>query len=185
LRALVRRWELEAIDAAAAALAWTPGPAGSGLGHHRPFFARKTTLMLEKLRPDDRSGSRRRIEAGGFTDPVASSLFRSSPRLAGCVADDLPQCLRDARARLIPTGLKVEPPLPRLPVNPTKLWFAMPMRVNPGAFMDRSVLEGIPIGVAEGMGDRRFAVGGASRSFIYRPRRMDTRLAIRTCAGAD
>jgi len=56
------------------------------------------------------------------------------------------------------------------------------MRVIPGAFMDRSVLGGIPHRLLEGMADRRFLAGGGKRGFIYILRRIHPG-DRETCAG--
>jgi len=152
------------------ALACTPdGPPPrdrAGLAAHRldsrhPFFALQRPLVLETCGV---------VDPTDLDDALAHGAYRQLQRLVATAtpaqvrAEVRRSGLRGRGGAGYPTGLKwdtvaLQPPGPRLVV-------ANGDEGDPGAFMDRSILEGDPHRLIEGLAIAAFAVG-ARQGFIY------------------
>jgi bidirectional [NiFe] hydrogenase diaphorase subunit len=126
-----------------------------------PFFARQTRIVLAN------SG---RVDPERLTDYIAAGGYRS---LAHALTEMKPpdvieqvkaSGLRGRGGAGYPTGLKWE--LVAKQISPTKYVVCNADEGDPGAFMDRSVLEGDPHRVLEGMAIAGYAVG-AQQGYIY------------------
>ncbi len=160
IAALVRRWELEAIDGQRRPLAWTPGR-GERLDTSRPFFARQRRVVLENCGLIDPERIEAAIERGAY-DQLRRAVQELTPMQV--VETIYRSGLRGRGGAGYPTGLKWST-VAKMPGD-HKVVVCNADEGDPGAFMDRSVLEGDPHRVLEGMAIAAFAVG-ASRGFIY------------------
>lgn len=138
----------------------------AGLAPHRldsghPFFALQRPLVLETCGV---------VDPTDLDDALAHGAYRQLQRLvvtatpAEVRAEVRRSGLRGRGGAGYPTGLKwdtvaLQPPGPRLVV-------ANGDEGDPGAFMDRSILEGDPHRLIEGLAIAAFAVG-ARQGFIY------------------
>ncbi|HUJ21030.1 MAG TPA: NuoF family protein [Bryobacteraceae bacterium] len=126
-----------------------------------PFFSRQMKIVLAN------SG---RVDPERVTDYIAAGGYRSlatvlSDMKAAEVIEQVKKSgLRGRGGAGYPTGLKWE--LVAKQVSPTKYVVCNADEGDPGAFMDRSVLEGDPHRVLEGMAIAGYAVG-AQQGFIY------------------
>ena len=150
----------------AAALARADAPDRPSLAERRidlqaPFFARQMRIVLAN------SG---RVDPEKLTDYIAAGGYRS---LAQVLADMQPaQVIEEVKTSGLrgrggagyPTGLKWE--LVSRQISPTRYVVCNADEGDPGAFMDRSVLEGDPHRVLEGMAISGYAVG-AQQGYIY------------------
>jgi bidirectional [NiFe] hydrogenase diaphorase subunit len=137
------------------------GPSHLQIDTAIPFFARQTKVvlsgsgMLDPERIDDY------VAQGGY-QALATALSEMSPR---DVIEQIKQSgLRGRGGAGYPTGLKWE--LVAKQPTDTKYIVCNADEGDPGAFMDRSVLEGDPHRVLEGMAVAGFATG-AQQGFIY------------------
>ncbi len=144
----------------------TPSPAGIQLTWERldlghPFFALQQPLVLEHcgwIDPDSIDGALAHGAYGQWRrclSQLSPEAVRATVRRSG---------LRGRGGAGYPTGLKwdtvaLQPPGPRFVVCNAD-------EGDPGAFMDRSVLEGDPHRLLEGLAIAAFAVG-AERGYIY------------------
>jgi bidirectional [NiFe] hydrogenase diaphorase subunit len=126
-----------------------------------PFFTRQTRIVLAN------SG---RVDPERLTDYIAAGGYRS---LAHALTEmKAPEVIEEVKASGLrgrggagyPTGLKWE--LVSKQISPTKYIVCNADEGDPGAFMDRSVLEGDPHRVLEGMAIAGYAVG-AQQGYIY------------------
>ena len=142
-----------------------PGAAASLAGHavdaHQPFFALQQPVVLEGLGL---------VDPESLDDALAHGAYSQLQR---CRAQGRPEqvraCIRRSGLRGrggagYPTGLKwdtvaLQPPGPRVVVCNAD-------EGDPGAFMDRAVLEGDPHRVLEGLAIAAFAVG-AELGYVY------------------
>jgi bidirectional [NiFe] hydrogenase diaphorase subunit len=138
----------------------------TGLAAHRldsrhPFFALQRPLVLETCGV---------VDPTDLDDALAHGAYRQLQRLLATAtpaqvrAEVRRSGLRGRGGAGYPTGLKwdtvaLQPPGPRLVV-------ANGDEGDPGAFMDRSILEGDPHRLIEGLAIAAFAVG-ARKGFIY------------------
>ncbi|MFN9629174.1 MAG: NADH-ubiquinone oxidoreductase-F iron-sulfur binding region domain-containing protein [Cyanobacteriota bacterium] len=146
--------------------AMTPPSAPSPLEAHRldlahPFFALQTSVVLEGCG---------RVNPESLEDALAAGAYAT---LGRCLLERTPEEVREEVKRSglrgrggggYPTGLKwdtvaLQPPGPRYVVCNAD-------EGDPGAFMDRSVLESDPHRLLEGLAIAAYAVG-ASKGYVY------------------
>jgi bidirectional [NiFe] hydrogenase diaphorase subunit len=154
--------EVEPADAPALA-----DPAGrAALAERRldgrsPFYAHQTRVVLEHSGHVDPERIGDYIAAGGYA-ALARALSEMTPEAV--IAEVRTSGLRGRGGAGYPTALKWEL-VARQPEG-TKYVVCNADEGDPGAFMDRSVLEGDPHRVLEGMAIAAYAVG-AQQGYIY------------------
>ncbi len=126
-----------------------------------PFFARQTKVVLANAGVVDPERLADYIAAGGY-QALARCLSEMSPQ--EIVEEIKASGLRGRGGAGYPTGLKWE--LVARQESPIKYVVCNADEGDPGAFMDRSVLEGDPHRVLEGMAIAGQAVG-AQQGYIY------------------
>ncbi len=126
-----------------------------------PFFANQLKIVLENAGRVDPERIDSYIAAGGYA-ALAHVLTTMKP--AEVVAEVTRSGLRGRGGGGYPTGVKWE--LVSKQVNDTKYVVCNADEGDPGAFMDRSVLEGDPHRVLEGMAIAGYAVG-ANHGYLY------------------
>lgn len=126
-----------------------------------PFFTRQTKIVLANSGRVDPERLTDYIAAGGY-QALAKSLNESTPKET--VEQIKKSGLRGRGGAGYPTGLKWE--LVAKQAAPVKYVVCNADEGDPGAFMDRSVLEGDPHRVLEGMAIAGYAVG-AQQGYIY------------------
>jgi bidirectional [NiFe] hydrogenase diaphorase subunit len=126
-----------------------------------PFFARQMKIVLENCGRIDAERIEEYIAVGGY-----SALSRVVTELAPKeVIDEIRRSgLRGRGGAGYPTGLKWE--IVHKVKSDTKYVVCNADEGDPGAFMDRSVLEGDPHRILEGMAIAGYSVG-ASQGYIY------------------
>jgi bidirectional [NiFe] hydrogenase diaphorase subunit len=138
----------------------TPASANRG-DPDQPFFARQTAIVLENSGLVEPERIESYIEAGGYR-ALYHALREMSP--AEVVEEVSTSGLRGRGGAGYPTGLKwatvAKQPATR------KFVVCNADEGDPGAFMDRSVLESDPHRVLEGMAIAAYAVG-ANQGYIY------------------
>jgi bidirectional [NiFe] hydrogenase diaphorase subunit len=126
-----------------------------------PFFARQMRIVLEHCGRIDAERIEEYIAADGYV-ALAKAVTELSPR---DVIDEIRRSgLRGRGGAGYPTGLKWE--IVHKVKSDTKYVVCNADEGDPGAFMDRSVLEGDPHRILEGMAVAGYAVG-ASQGYIY------------------
>jgi bidirectional [NiFe] hydrogenase diaphorase subunit len=139
---------------------WVP-PQSSGIPADDSFLTLQRRLVLARCG---------RIDPGDIDDALAAGAYR---QLAGVLQRNDPAAviallrrstLRGRGGAGYPTGLKWA--AVAAIANPDKVVVCNADEGDPGAFMDRTVLEGDPHAVLEGMAIAAHAVG-AERGFIY------------------
>src|SRR6266542_20102 len=145
------------------------GPARVDLQH--PFFTRQLPIVLENSGQIDPERLEEYLTADGY-QALYHALFEMNP--ADVVAAVTRSGLRGRGGAGYPTGLKWA----TVAKNPgkTKYVICNGDEGDPGAFMDRSVLESDPHRVLEGMAIAAYAIG-ASEGYLYV--RAEYPLAIR------
>jgi bidirectional [NiFe] hydrogenase diaphorase subunit len=128
---------------------------------HSPFFTRQQRIVLANSGRVDPEEIGDYIAAGGY-QALARAVSDLTP--AEVIAEVSTSGLRGRGGAGYPTGLKWE--LVAKQINPTKYVVCNADEGDPGAFMDRSVLEGDPHRVLEGMAIAGYAVG-AQQGYIY------------------
>jgi bidirectional [NiFe] hydrogenase diaphorase subunit len=126
-----------------------------------PFFTRQTKIVLANSGKVDPEKLADYIAAGGYQS-LAKALNDLTPKET--VAEVKKSGLRGRGGAGYPTGLKWE--LVAKQAAPIKYVVCNADEGDPGAFMDRSVLEGDPHRVLEGMAIAGYAVG-AQQGYIY------------------
>jgi len=126
-----------------------------------PFFTRQVKVVLANSGRVDPEKLADYIAAGGYQS-LAKALNELTPRET--VAEIKKSGLRGRGGAGYPTGLKWE--LVAKQSAPIKYIVCNADEGDPGAFMDRSVLEGDPHRVLEGMAIAGYAVG-AQQGYIY------------------
>ena len=126
-----------------------------------PFFASQVKIVLENCGTTDPEKIDDYIAAGGY-EALAKAVTELQP--AGVVEEIRKSGLRGRGGAGYPTGLKWG--IVRKAPGEQKYVVCNADEGDPGAFMDRSVLEGDPHRVLEGMAIGGYAVG-ASQGFIY------------------
>jgi len=125
------------------------------------FFTQQHRIVLAGSGRVDPENLADYIAAGGYR-ALAQALTEMKP--ADVVKEVAKSGLRGRGGAGYPTGLKWE--LVAKQVGPTKYVVCNADEGDPGAFMDRSVLEGDPHRVLEGMALAGYAVG-AQQGYIY------------------
>ena len=128
---------------------------------HQPFFARQTNIVLENSGIIEPGRIESYIEAGGYR-ALHHILREMSP--AEVVDEITKSGLRGRGGAGYPTGLKWAT-VAKQPAG-RKFVVCNADEGDPGAFMDRSIMESDPHRVLEGMAIAAYAVG-ADRGFIY------------------
>ena len=126
-----------------------------------PFFTKQTKIVLANSGKVDPEKLADYIAAGGYQS-LAKALNDLTPKET--VAEVKKSGLRGRGGAGYPTGLKWE--LVAKQAAPIKYIVCNADEGDPGAFMDRSVLEGDPHRVLEGMAIAGYAVG-AQQGYIY------------------
>jgi bidirectional [NiFe] hydrogenase diaphorase subunit len=126
-----------------------------------PFFTRQTKIVLANSGKVDPEKLTDYIAAGGY-QALAKALTEQTPKET--VEEVKKSGLRGRGGAGYPTGLKWE--LVAKQTAPIKYVVCNADEGDPGAFMDRSVLEGDPHRVLEGMAIAGYAVG-AQQGYIY------------------
>jgi bidirectional [NiFe] hydrogenase diaphorase subunit len=125
------------------------------------FFASQKKIVLENMGRINAESIEEYIAAGGY-EALAKSLTEMSPEEV--IGEIRKAGLRGRGGAGYPTGLKWD--IVRKGVADQKYVICNADEGDPGAFMDRSVLEGDPHRVLEGMAIAAYAVG-ASQGFVY------------------
>ena len=162
---------LQAVSAAEweAPLAWRPA-AGEQVDTGRPFFTRQRRVVLENCGLIDPERIEAAIERGAY-EQLRHTVTDLTPAE---VVDTIRRSgLRGRGGAGYPTGLKWAT-VAKMP-GERKVVVCNADEGDPGAFMDRSVLEGDPHRVLEGMAIAAYSVG-ADQGFIYI--RAEYKLAI-------
>jgi bidirectional [NiFe] hydrogenase diaphorase subunit len=139
----------------------------------QPFFTRQTKIVLENCGRLDPERIEDYIAAGGY-QALLTALTEMTPQQ---VIDEITRSgLRGRGGAGFPTGLKwgtvakADPAryATRIPegIHSRKFVICNGDEGDPGAFMDRSVMEGDPHRILEGMAIAAYAVG-ANHGFIY------------------
>jgi bidirectional [NiFe] hydrogenase diaphorase subunit len=128
---------------------------------HAPFFNRQQKIVLENCGRIDPERIEDYIAEGGY-EALYNALRMMTP--TGVIEQMVRSGLRGRGGAGFPTGLKWT--AVSKAASSTKFVVCNADEGDPGAFMDRSVLESDPHRVIEGMAIAAFAVG-ASHGFIY------------------
>ena len=126
-----------------------------------PFFTSQKRIVLENMGKINAESIEEYIAAGGY-EALAKTLTELSPEEV--IGEIRKAGLRGRGGAGYPTGLKWD--IVRKGVADQKYVICNADEGDPGAFMDRSVLEGDPHRVLEGMAIAAYSVG-ASQGFIY------------------
>jgi len=126
-----------------------------------PFFAEQVKIVLEDCGRIDAEKIEEYIAVGGY-DALAKALTEMQP--AEVIEEVRKSGLRGRGGAGYPTGLKWG--IVRKVASDAKYVVCNADEGDPGAFMDRSVLEGDPHRILEGMAIAGYAVG-AQQGFIY------------------
>lgn len=154
--------EMKAEDAAALLDPKTPGLDARRIDlKTHPFFAGQLRIVLENAGRVDPERVDSYVAAGGYS-ALAKALTTMKP--AEVVAEVTQAGLRGRGGAGYPTGVKWQ--LVAKQQTDTKYIVCNADEGDPGAFMDRSVLEGDPHRVLEGMAIAGYAVG-ANHGYIY------------------
>lgn len=136
-------------------------PAGTRTPADRPFFQRQHRIVLANAGRIDSERIEDYIAAGGYE---ALQRVLEDMRPESVIREVAASQLRGRGGAGYPTGLKWSTVAKS--AGPEKFVICNADEGDPGAFMDRSVLEGDPHRVLEGMAIAAFAVG-AERGYIY------------------
>ena len=126
-----------------------------------PFYTRQLRIVLANSGRVDPERLTDYIAAGGYRSLAPALTERKPPEV---IEEIKTSGLRGRGGAGYPTGLKWE--LVSKQISPTKYVVCNADEGDPGAFMDRSVLEGDPHRVLEGMAIAGYAVG-AQQGYIY------------------
>ena len=149
------------VDAATIVSGSAPDQPGQSIDLQAPFFTRQTKIVLANSGRVDPEKLTDYIAAGGYQS-LAKALEDMTPREV--IEEVKKSGLRGRGGAGYPTGLKWD--LVAKQAAPTKFVVCNADEGDPGAFMDRSVLEGDPHRVLEGMCIAGYAVG-AQQGYIY------------------
>ena len=126
-----------------------------------PFFARQTKIVLRNCGLINAESIDEYIAADGYA-ALGKAITEMKP--ADVVAEVKASGVRGRGGAGFPTGLKWE--LGAKSTGDTKYIICNADEGDPGAYMDRSVLEGDPHSVLEGMAIAAYAIG-AKQGYIY------------------
>ncbi len=135
--------------------------AASGMAEPDPFFARQVRIVTENLGRIDPESIDDYVAAGGYT-ALERALTELDP--AAVLAEVTASGLRGRGGAGYPTGLKWRTAVKAAGADRYVICNAD--EGDPGAFMDRSVLESDPHRVLEGMALAAYAVG-ARKGYVY------------------
>jgi bidirectional [NiFe] hydrogenase diaphorase subunit len=160
ITALAQRLQAATSAERQAPLAWTP-IAGEQVDTERPFFTRQRRIVLEHCGLIDPERIEAAIERGAY-----EQLRRAVQECTPAEVVETIRCsgLRGRGGAGYPTGLKWAT-VAKMP-GERKVVVCNADEGDPGAFMDRSVLEGDPHRLIEGMAIAAFAVG-AQEGYVY------------------
>ncbi|NLV39874.1 MAG: 4Fe-4S binding protein [Candidatus Hydrogenedentes bacterium] len=127
-----------------------------------PFFKKQTRTILSRNELVDPEDLASYIRSGGYS-ALLKVLERGDP--AWVVQEVKSSGLRGRGGAGFPTGLKWEM-LSKQPATPDKFLVCNADEGDPGAYMDRSILEGNPHSILEGMLIGAYATG-ATRGILY------------------
>lgn len=131
--------------------------------HHIPFYHSQVRIALRNCGVIDPENIEEYIAVGGY-DALGKALFEMSPE---SVIDTVKQSgLRGRGGAGFPTGLKWEASRKGEGKENHKYVICNADEGDPGAFMDRSILEGDPHSVLEAMAVCGYAVG-ANQGIVY------------------
>jgi len=128
----------------------------------RPFFSRQTKVVLERCGQVDPERLEDYLATGGY-DALGKAVTTMSPDEV--IAEVVRSGLRGRGGAGYPTGLKWRT-VAKAAGPGGKFVVCNADEGDPGAFMDRSVLESCPQQVLEGMAIAGYAVG-ATRGYVY------------------
>lgn len=128
-----------------------------------PFFERQTQIVLENSGVIDPERIEEYIAAGGY-DALYKAVTEMPP--TEVLSEVVTSGLRGRGGGGYPTGLKWQTVAKARSDTDTKYVICNADEGDPGAFMDRSVLESDPHRVLEGMAIAGYAVG-AEKGYIY------------------
>ncbi|GAB4304018.1 MAG: NADH-quinone oxidoreductase subunit NuoF [Candidatus Bipolaricaulota bacterium] len=134
---------------------------GAPQPHEIPFFARQRKLVLRNCGTIDPERIEEYIAVGGY-EALGRAVTGMAP--TEVVAAISQSGLRGRGGAGFPTGTKWE--LVRVAAGAPKYVICNADEGDPGAFMDRAILEGDPHSVLEGMAIAGYAVG-ASQGYLY------------------
>ena len=126
-----------------------------------PFYAKQTRYVLKNCGFVDAEDIEEYIGKGGYKSAEKACLEMTSEQICKEILDS---GLRGRGGAGFPTGKKWE--LTRVQPGPKKFVICNGDEGDPGAFMDRSVLEGNPHSVIEGMIIAAKAIG-ADEGYVY------------------
>ena len=126
-----------------------------------PFYAKQTRYVLKNCGFIDAEDIEEYIGKGGYRSAEKACLKMTSEQICKEILDS---GLRGRGGAGFPTGKKWE--LTRVQPGPKKFVICNGDEGDPGAFMDRSVLEGNPHSVIEGMIIAAKAIG-ADEGYVY------------------
>jgi len=126
-----------------------------------PFFASQKKIVLENMGKTNSESLEEYIAADGY-ESLAKVLTEMTPE--DVINEIRKSGLRGRGGAGYPTGLKWD--IVRKSVSEQKYVVCNADEGDPGAFMDRSVLEGDPHRVLEGMAIAGYAVG-ANQGYVY------------------
>ena len=126
-----------------------------------PFFKPQTRLLMDRLGRTDPEDIDDYLLTGGFT-ALGLALGRLGPAHVSALVEQ--SGLRGRGGGGFPAGVKWR--ACRLAPGPVKYVAANGDEGDPGAFMNRSLMEGDPLAIVEGLTLGGYAVG-AARGFIY------------------
>lgn len=127
-----------------------------------PFFQEQARLVLERCGQVDPPSVEQYVATGGYR-ALAKMLGGMTPE---AVVDEVKRSgLRGRGGAGFPTGVKWE--VARNASGARKLVMCNGDEGDPGAFMDRSIMEGDPHAVLEGMMICAYAIGNCSEGIIY------------------
>jgi bidirectional [NiFe] hydrogenase diaphorase subunit len=145
-----------------AAMVTEPGaPLEQALDQHAPFFARQVRIVMANAGRIDPEKIEDYLAVGGY-EALSKAVTTMSPQEV--VGEVSRSGLRGRGGAGFPTGVKWG--LVARSEADQKYVICNGDEGDPGAYMDRSVMEGDPHRVLEGMAIAAYAVG-ASRGFIY------------------
>jgi len=136
-------------------------PSAAQLPPEMPFFSRQVRIVLENSGTIDPNRIEDYLVAGGYQALAKALSERTPPEI---IEEVYKSGLRGRGGAGYPTGLKWST-VSKARGNP-KYVICNADEGDPGAFMDRSVLESDPHRVLEGMALAAFAVG-ASQGYVY------------------
>jgi NADH-quinone oxidoreductase subunit F len=129
--------------------------------HEVPFYARQQRILFGNNGQIDPKSLEDYLRVGGYT-ALAKVVTKFTPEMV--VSEVLRSGLRGRGGAGFPTGKKWE--MMRAQAATPKYIICNADEGDPGAFMDRSLLEGNPQSVIEGMIIGSFALG-ANQGFVY------------------